>query len=109
MGPAKRTLRKTKAEISSSMESQRLDRWLWHARVVRTRAIAASLIFSRHVRVNGKRAEVSGHVVQKNDVLTIALPSRIRVLRVIDFAYRRGKAAQAERLYEEINATLSSN
>jgi ribosome-associated heat shock protein Hsp15 len=35
------------------LDRQRLDKWLWHARVVRTRSAAAALAPTRHSRVNG--------------------------------------------------------
>jgi ribosome-associated heat shock protein Hsp15 len=86
---------------------QRVDRWIWHARVVKTRTLAASLVASGHVRVNGKRIEIPGYAVKTDDVLTIALPSIVRVLRVVETADRRGNAKNAARLYEELRRKLS--
>ena len=80
----------------------RLDKWLWFARVVKTRAIAQELAGSGHVRVNGQRAESAAKAIRIGDVLTIALPSRVRVLKVQDVAERRGPASDALRLYEEL-------
>ena len=84
---------------------QRLDRWLWHARLVKTRSLAAALAASGYVRLNGRRIETPARTVRPGDVLTIAMPSAVKVLRIIDFAERRGDLAAARRLYEEI--TLS--
>lgn len=86
---------------------QRLDRWLWHARLAKTRSLAATLAASGYVRLNGKRIEAPARTVRPGDVLTIALPSAVRVLRIIDFAERRGGAAAARRLYEEIEPSTS--
>ena len=86
---------------------QRLDRWLWHARIVKTRALAAALAASGYVRVNGKRNEAPARAVRPGDVLTIAMPSAVKVLRIIDFAERRGNPATARRLYEEIGPSKS--
>ncbi len=80
----------------------RLDKWLWFARVVRTRALAQELASGGHVRVNGQRTDSSAKPVRVGDVLTIALPSRVRVLKVLDVAERRGPASEAETLYEEL-------
>jgi ribosome-associated heat shock protein Hsp15 len=102
MAPAKRTKRKAKAEHSAPAERQRIDRWLWHARIVKTRALAASLVSSGHVRVNGQRTKSSAYAVRKDDVLTIAFFSEVRVLRVVGFASRRGGGALAATLYEKI-------
>jgi ribosome-associated heat shock protein Hsp15 len=42
-------------------ERQRIDKWLWHARIVRTRSDAARLVGAGHTRVNGQRVtEVAG-------------------------------------------------
>jgi ribosome-associated heat shock protein Hsp15 len=80
----------------------RLDKWLWFARVVKTRALAQDLAASGHVRVNGQRAESAAKTVRIGDVLTIALPSRVRVLKVLDVAERRGQASDAMTLYQEL-------
>jgi ribosome-associated heat shock protein Hsp15 len=80
----------------------RLDKWLWFTRVVKTRAIAQELAASGHVRVNGQRAESAAKSIRTGDVLTIALPSRVRVLKVLDVAERRGPASEAVHLYEEL-------
>lgn len=82
-------------------ERQRLDKWLWFARVVRTRPLAQALVEKGHVRVNGARTRASGHGIKVGDVLTIALEGRVRVLVVQDFAERRGSAEIARALYED--------
>ena len=84
-------------------DRQRIDRWLWHARVVRTRGAAASLITAGHVRVNGARIAVPSRAVKCGDVVTIALDGGVRVLKVCGFAARRGDATAAEGLYDELS------
>jgi ribosome-associated heat shock protein Hsp15 len=86
---------------------QRLDRWLWHARLVKTRSLAAALAASGYVRLNGKRIEAPGRAVRPGDVLTIALPHAVKVLRIIDFAERRGGPATSRRLYQELEPAKS--
>jgi ribosome-associated heat shock protein Hsp15 len=81
---------------------ERLDKWLFAARVVRTRVLAQELARDGHVRVNGLRAQSAGRTVRPGDVLTVALPSRVRVLRVTGTGERRGGATDAAGLYEEI-------
>lgn len=98
----KKTKKKTKAEHSALEARQRIDRWLWHARIVKTRPLAASLVISGFVRVNKKRIETPAYTIRKDDILTVAFTGTVRVLRIIDFANRRGKAAAAVALYEEI-------
>ena len=84
-------------------ERQRLDKWLWHARVVKARTSAAALVTSGHVRINGVRETSPGHGVKAGDVLTIALDRNVRVLRVTAFAERRGDATSARALYDELD------
>lgn len=95
-----------------SEDRQRIDRWLWHARIVRTRAAAAVLAASGHVRVNGARVKAPSREVKSGDVVTVALDRGVRVLKVCGFAPSRGNAAAAGRLYDELSqggpqATLS--
>jgi ribosome-associated heat shock protein Hsp15 len=85
-------------------ERQRLDKWLWHARVVKARSSAAELVASGHVRINGVRERSPGHGVKPGDVLTIALDRSVRVLKVLSFAERRGDAASARVLYDDLDA-----
>jgi ribosome-associated heat shock protein Hsp15 len=83
-------------------DRQRIDRWLWHARVVRTRTSAASLAASGHVRVNGQRIDASARAVKPGDVLTIALPNTVKILRIVGFSVRREGFSEAKCLYEDL-------
>ena len=86
------------------MDHQRIDKWLWHARVVRTRTDAAELVAKGRVRLNGVRETSPGHGVKAGDVLTIALDARDRMLKVVAFTERRGGAQSAHALYEDLQA-----
>ena len=86
------------------MDRQRLDKWLWHARVVKARTSAAELVASGHVRINGTREKSPGHAVKAGDVVTVALDNSVRVLKVTGFAERRGDASSARVLYEDLQA-----
>jgi ribosome-associated heat shock protein Hsp15 len=83
------------------LDRQRIDKWLWHARVVRTRSAAASLADAGKVRVNGARINAPSKTVRVGDVLTIAL-DRVRVLKVQGFCERRGPAEAGRALYEDL-------
>ena len=84
------------------MDRQRIDKWLWHARVVRTRSAAAALSDSGLVRINGARIDSSSRPVRPGDVVTVALDRNVRILKVIGFAERRGSAEIARVLYEDM-------
>ena len=84
------------------MDRQRLDKWLWHARVVKARTSSAALIEAGHIRINGVREKSPGHSVKLGDVLTIGLDNSVRVLKVAGFSERRGDATAARVLYEDL-------
>ena len=88
--------------MSETTERQRLDKWLWHARVVKARSSAAALVSGGQVRINGVRETSPGHAIKTGDVLTVALDRTVRVLKVTGFNERRGDAASARVLYEEL-------
>ena len=87
------------AERPLAPDRQRIDKWLWHARMVRTRSAAAGLTQSGYVRVNGTRVLAPGHLLRRGDVVTLALDRSVRLLRVEGFCERRGDASAARRLY----------
>jgi ribosome-associated heat shock protein Hsp15 len=88
--------------VGAEIDRQRIDRWLWHARLVRTRAAAAALADAGYVRVNGTRIDAPGRMVHAGDVVTVALERCVRVLKVQGFRERRGPAGSGESLYEEM-------
>lgn len=84
-------------------DRQRIDKWLWHARVVRTRSAAAALAASGHVRLNGARIDAASRPVKRGDVVTVALDRGVRLLKVTGFAERRGSAVLARDLCEDMS------
>ncbi|HEY5827566.1 RNA-binding S4 domain-containing protein [Methyloceanibacter sp.] len=87
---------------STPAGTQRLDKWLWFARVIKSRTLAAQLVEDGKVRVNRVRASKPSQVVHSGDVLTIAVRGRVRLLRVLAAADRRGPPAEARMLYEVV-------
>ncbi|MGA9485543.1 MAG: RNA-binding S4 domain-containing protein [Methylocella sp.] len=81
---------------------QRLDKWLWFARVAKTRSLAARLVAEGHVRLNARRIETPAKAVGPGDVLTIALERRVRVLKVLAPGTRRGGFPEAALLFEDL-------
>jgi ribosome-associated heat shock protein Hsp15 len=84
-------------------ERQRVDKWLFFARVVKSRSLAARLVLAGRVRVNRVKAEQAAHPVKPGDVLTITLERRVLVYRVAPPGGRRGPAEEARRLYEDVS------
>jgi ribosome-associated heat shock protein Hsp15 len=82
--------------------TQRVDKWLWFARVSKSRTLAAELVVAGKVRVNRTRAAKASQTVRPGDVLTIAIRGHVQVLKVVALGLRRGPPAEARQLYEAI-------
>ncbi len=86
---------------------QRLDKWLWHARFLRARADCARLVQGGLVRLN-RQPTVKPHArLRPGDVLTLPLGGpagrqTVKVVRILALSRRRGPAAEARQLYQEI-------
>lgn len=87
----------------SEQTGQRLDKWLWFARVARSRSLASALVTSGKVRVNRVRVTKPSRLVRAGDVVTLAAHGRVRVFRIVLPGARRGPAAEAQTLYEDIS------
>src|SRR3972149_4609806 len=72
------------------MPGQRPDKWLWCARLVKTRSGAARLIEAGKVRINGTRALKPSRLVKAGDVLTATPLGKLSVVRVLGSLDRRG-------------------
>ncbi len=83
-------------------DSQRIDKWLWYARFLKTRTAAGKYVAAGKVRVNSARVTKPGHTVCPGDVLTFTLQHRLRVIEVLAPGARRGPAEEARSLYEDL-------
>ncbi|MDQ7262398.1 RNA-binding S4 domain-containing protein [Paracoccus sp. PS-1] len=80
----------------------RLDRWLHHARLFKTRTLAADAIGAGGIRVNGQPCSKPAQALRGGDTVTVSAYGRVRVLRVLLLGERRGPASEAATLYEEL-------
>ena len=88
--------------------SPRLDKWLWHARFLKSRTLASKLCKSGKVRVNGELVKKAHVVVQPGDVLTFPLGPHIRLIKILKLSLRRGPAKEAQLLYEDLEPPVHS-
>jgi ribosome-associated heat shock protein Hsp15 len=86
--------------VITDKEGLRIDKWLWHARLCKTRAIAQQKAESGLIRLNGARVEKPSILVRPGDVVTLPRGSTIVALRVIALGERRGPPKEARGLYE---------
>lgn len=86
-----------------SEDRQRLDVWLYQARFLKSRALAARFVSDGQVRLERSglitRIDKPASPVQPGDILTLALSGRIVRVEIRGLGTRRGPAAEAQQLY----------
>ncbi|MHA1523623.1 MAG: RNA-binding S4 domain-containing protein [Alphaproteobacteria bacterium] len=83
--------------------SQRIDKWLWHARIFKTRSKAAQFSSTGKIRIGGCRITKPSHSVAPGNILTFSLRHQIIILEIKALAARRGSYPQAQLLYEDLS------
>ena len=86
-----------------NLRKERLDRFLFFSRAVKSRTLAQKIIETGAIRVNSERTERTDHKVGAGDVLTMSIHGRILVWRILDPGTRRGPASEAQELYEDMS------
>lgn len=85
--------------------SQRIDKWLWQARFFKTRSLASKFVGDGNVRLGRgdatQRADKPSAAVRPGDTLVFTINERLRIIRVLACAQRRGPASEAQTLYED--------
>ncbi|PSJ62297.1 RNA-binding S4 domain-containing protein [Pseudaminobacter soli (ex Li et al. 2025)] len=82
---------------------QRIDKWLFFSRAVKSRSLGAKIAQMGRVRINGEKTSQAADSVKPGDVLTITLDQRILVYKVLLPGTRRGPAEEARLLYEDLS------
>ena len=80
----------------------RIDKWLWQARFFKTRSLAAKLVQSGKLRLNGDLISKPSRVVSEGDVLTFPKALDTRLIEVRALGTRRGPAPEAQGLYRDL-------
>ncbi len=80
----------------------RLDKFLWFARIVKTRALAQTMAEEGRLRLAGRVVDRAHAPVRVGDVLSFAQRGQVRVLRIEALPVRRGPPAEARALYNEV-------
>ena len=81
---------------------QRLDKWLWCARIMKARSDCARLVADGLLRINRQATDKPHARLRAGDVLTVPVRGRVLVLEVVALAARRGPASEARLLYRQI-------
>jgi ribosome-associated heat shock protein Hsp15 len=90
---------------SPEVSGRRLDQWLWFARLVKSRSRAARLCVAGAVEVNQVTLKKANQVVRIGDTIAVTQGVFCRTFRVLGLGARRGPAAEARLLYEEVDAS----
>lgn len=81
----------------------RLDRFLWFARIVKTRGIAHDMAASGRVRIDGRAVDKPAALVRIGSVVAFATPSgHVRALRIAVLPQRRGPPEEGRACYEDL-------
>ena len=94
--------------MAEAPASLRLDKFLWFARIVKTRALAQALAEDGRLRLNGRVVDKAHAIVRVGDVLSFARHGEVRVLKFEALPLRRGPPAEARTLYSEIEEEKSA-
>jgi ribosome-associated heat shock protein Hsp15 len=87
------------------MKGLRLDKFLWFARLTKTRSLAQRAIAEGHVRINGDRITCTHALAQLGQTVTLTLNDRLRVIQINALPSRRGPAPEAQDCYSELVAS----
>jgi ribosome-associated heat shock protein Hsp15 len=89
--------------MAADPASMRLDRFLWFARLAKTRTFAQALASAGHLRIDGRPTDRPAASVHVGSVLTFATHrGEVRAIRVLALPTRRGPAPEARACYEDL-------
>jgi ribosome-associated heat shock protein Hsp15 len=88
--------------VNEAKPGLRIDKWLWQARFFKTRSLAAKLVQSGKLRLNGDLISKPSRMVSQGDVLTFPKALDTRVIEVRALGTRRGPAPEAQGLYRDL-------
>lgn len=88
--------------MNTGAPKQRIDKWLFFTRIVKSRSLAAKLAAGGRVRINRDKIDQASHGIKIGDVVTVTLDRRILVYKVKELGERRGSFPEAQLLYEDL-------
>lgn len=88
--------------MNADLEFQRIDKWLWHARFVKTRSLAQKLVTSGKVRIDSEKITSANKKIRVSNVLTIAIQREIKIIEITGIPQRRGPYSEAQTFYKDL-------
>jgi ribosome-associated heat shock protein Hsp15 len=80
----------------------RIDKYLWFARITKTRAYAQQVAEIGHIRINGRRVDRAHAIVKPGETITLMIHDRLRILRIEALPTRRGPPSEASACYIDL-------
>jgi ribosome-associated heat shock protein Hsp15 len=80
----------------------RIDKFLWFARITKTRALAQQLAEAGHIRIDGRRIDRAHATVKPGETITLMIHDRLRILRIEVLPTRRGPLVEARACYNDL-------
>ncbi|MEO6079039.1 MAG: RNA-binding S4 domain-containing protein [Steroidobacteraceae bacterium] len=84
----------------------RLDKWLWHTRLFKTRALATAAVNGGKIKVDGDRVKPARQVAL-GDQMSVSIGERTIDIEVLKLPSRRGPAPEAYACYKETLASAA--
>jgi ribosome-associated heat shock protein Hsp15 len=93
------------ASPTDSQDRHRIDKWLWHVRLFKTRSLASDAVSGGKVKIDGERVKPA-HALRVGELVSVTLGERSIEVKVIDLPPRRGSAPQAQACYAETASSV---
>lgn len=87
---------------SDAAATMRVDRFLWFARLAKTRSMAQTIANKGTLRIDGRRIDRAHATVRIGSVIAWPWNGAVRIVRVEALPDRRGPASEAATLYTAI-------
>lgn len=92
---------------SGAPDTQRIDKWLWCARLYKTRTLAAKEVNDGRMRITRSgetlRADKASFSIRPGDTVVFTKNDRLRIIEIVSCAMRRGPASEAQTLYKDLS------
>jgi ribosome-associated heat shock protein Hsp15 len=88
--------------MAEAQDPIRIDKWLWAARVFKSRSLAADACDGGKVDVNDQSVKPAKNVRPGDHIKVTLAQGRRRLLKVVALSDRRGSASIARALYEDL-------
>lgn len=92
--------------IEYHIDTQRIDIWLWHARIYKTRSISTNYVSQNIFRLNSCPISKPACKIKINDILTFPWNNQIRVIKILNLTKQRMPAKNISLIYQEILENL---